>query len=117
MTGLIFMPPYVFYYICAVLLFGAAVAFVLAARSERVRRWAVAVGFALIAFMVALSVEWARWEWVDADTLRELSTEQGRTITYAAAYWRAGKIVKVRLRGPDIDEVRYFDGRVEGGPK
>lgn len=43
--------------------------------------------------------------------LAELSAEQGKTITYAAARWQRGKIVKVVLRGPGLRETRYFDGR------
>lgn len=70
-----------------------------------------------VAFMVGLAVmavvEYLRWERLDTQTLKELSVEQGRAITHAAAYWRKGKIVKVKLRGPDINEVRYFDGRIE----
>lgn len=54
-----------------------------------------------------------RWETLDSETLAQLSAEQGHVIDYAAAYWKNGKIMKLRIKGPAIDEVRYFDGRIE----
>lgn len=69
--------------------------------------------FPLALLLVMAIIEACRWERLDSKTLAEFSSEQGHTITSAAAYWRKGKIVKVKLRGPDINEVRYFDGRIE----
>lgn len=70
-----------------------------------------------VGFLLACWLVWADWGWehLDRTTRKALSEEQfqGRTLMDVAAYWRNGKVEKVRIFGPRIYEVRYFDGRIE----